>query len=308
MNSSHIHTEILETLCRNQGKTIDKYFRDDDSVIRILQEYLPGYFSKMLERYPADRIILLDVRSADWWYSKDGMIRDSRKSESDSWNRRFDFSFRMAKQYLPGCHVIEFPKGVCADENHRWGLTRIHYSDDFYLYADKAVRVITKCLKPEEESSSLQWLKEEAEQIIAEKNKRVLKKTADKAVEAKRLWKYSDFAKELLVSGVGFDKAVSYMKTRGITSCALYGMGQAGIWFYQYLRKQGFTVDYVIEDGYKTDDGGKSVGRQADPYPPTPFIVICDLFNIDGIKKKLSGRGISSYADIYEMTIGSAQK
>lgn len=154
----------------------------------------------------------------------------------------------------------------------------------------------------------MQRLKKEVEQTIEEKSKQALKKTVDKAVEAKRLWKYTNFAKEMLVSGVGFDNMVNFLNARGISSCAIYGMGQAGIWVYHYLRKHGFTVDYVIEDGYKTDDGGKAVGRQADPYPPTPFIVICDLFNIDGIKKKLSGRGISSYADIYEMTIGSAQK
>ena len=301
-NESSIHNEIVDALCAEYGIKIANYITDDEIIINLLEECLPKYFGQILARYPANRIIILDLRATDWWYSKDGLLRPFKGGISNSWNKRFNVAFEMAKKYLCGCHVIEFPRGVCAMENHKWGLYRIHYSDEFYIYASRAIKIIMEGLLSNAESNELQHLKYETEKTLLEKNERIMQHTADKAAEAQKIWTYSNFAKSLFSCGRGYDSIYLFLKNHGFSSCAFYGMGQAGIWLYNYLRTLKFSIDYVIEDKFNTGDGGQVVPRKSYPYPPTSFIIICDLFNTEAIRKELSEQTHIPFADLLEVS------
>lgn len=44
---------------------------------------------------------------------------------------------------MPGCHVVDMPRHLLADECHRWGLGVTHYQSEYYDYALQALNVVT---------------------------------------------------------------------------------------------------------------------------------------------------------------------
>lgn len=55
-------------------------------------------------------------------------------------NKMLDFLYDFTISYLPGVKVIDLCDGYCADAQHKWGLSPMHYQKEYYIEAANAIR------------------------------------------------------------------------------------------------------------------------------------------------------------------------
>lgn len=71
-------------------------------------------------------------------------VSPAKHEVATAFNDRMKLCFDYVKEYLKGCHIIEFPDNVVGDINHKWGRALLHYVQEYYDYALKAVDIITQ--------------------------------------------------------------------------------------------------------------------------------------------------------------------
>ena len=69
-------------------------------------------------------------------FSKNYLIDNKTK------NQVLEYMYDLLVNFIPGIHIInEMPQTV-ASENHKWGLSPMHYYDDYYLRVLKRLNEI----------------------------------------------------------------------------------------------------------------------------------------------------------------------
>ena len=139
------YLKIFETLHKHgllppikQIKPFDR-FTDEE-----LRSRLKLYIDRILEIYPVDRIILVEVKNVykKVDYSKQlitQFINNDIPLRQDPFLKK---CFEIVKDLLKGCHVIYMPDNVLGDEHHHLKVGFMHYTQEYYDYALKAIDLI----------------------------------------------------------------------------------------------------------------------------------------------------------------------
>ncbi len=122
--------------CRS-AKKLEKYIRDGQLYLDdcCAEELLEKFCTRLKEIYKPEQIILHHAVMVDAYYSKSGQLKSfepSKIHQNHHMNKIMDVMFSRMLSYLSGAHVIQECDGIAADENHKWGLSAMHYRREYY--------------------------------------------------------------------------------------------------------------------------------------------------------------------------------
>ncbi len=288
------HKDLLEKYIE-RGLVPEKY-----EVIRPLEmdrtelySYLRKFCDELLHRFDREHIILLETKFVE--FHTDGKcIQAFRMGHEgiEKNNIQLKLCYDYVKSYLHGCHIVEFPKGVIADTNHKWLKHYMHYVPEYYDYSLKAVDIITQNAggRPDEEKS-LEVLKHTYEKLFQEKHDVVLRSTLDlqkkKNMAADKMLKYEQFFKKILLED-GREKIKEVLEERGVRTCAFYGKTRITEVFLAWFRSWGIGVEYVVENYSKVSVWMDIplIKRTDENLLNCTNMIICDI-RYEAIKDKL---------------------
>lgn len=293
-----------------------KYIPTDYKIINPLEiekeqlyKYLKEFCDKFLSLYKKEKIILFEIEPVEFHYDgKTIHAFNSKEYElAKEHNERIKVCFDFVKKYMQGCHIVEFPKGVLGDTNHKWGKKPLHYTSEYYDYAKNAVDIITNNFVNNEEKK-LQNLKEKYEKLIEDKYRKILRINLEvgerKHREAEKILKYEKFLKKILISDHK-EKIKSFLNKNGITDCALYGKTQITDVFVVWFREWNIDIEFIVENWGKSPryEEIPLIKRNDLRLLNCSNMIICDT-NDSAVKKKLIRLGFEgtalSYSELIE--------
>ena len=160
--TKNLSLKHLDKIVRNEEffYPVNQLIIDDEQIMLLLEKGVPEYLDKLLEVYPVNRIVLVETKPLESYLGKDQRLHlFPRPNNTPSWKRRMDCGYEIARKHLPGCHIIEFPENNAANQDHKWGLGRLHYLYEYYDYALNCMDVITEDMPLDMERSRLLGLK-----------------------------------------------------------------------------------------------------------------------------------------------------
>lgn len=307
-------TAINDFCMTNDIPLFSETISDENELRKLMDQYLPIFFDKILQLYPINKIIFLEIVPVDFCLCKTGVIRECNSGRKkirtkliDYYKDRIEYGNKLAMKYLKGAHVIEFPSHILADENHTWGPNRLHYIPEYYNYVFEAYKVIAKTLPFEKEKEILCKLKVECGKKCYSKYSINLHNTFRAQNEIKlanfRLMKYIDYFRDILLNPPKLSAVVSNFNEKGIKHCAFYGLSQVTIFYIKYFEKKGIIVDYLIENGNDKQYDGHilRLPRSTTDYPETDLIIIGDIMNIPVIESKLKEITKIPLSDVFKL-------
>lgn len=285
-----------------------KIINSDDEIFALLDKYIPIYLNKILEHYSPERIILFEIYPVRYYITGDeNYIGIFSNKEYERLEKRMRYGYNKAKEILNGCHIIEFPDYVIGNKNHKWGISNLHYIDEYYEYAFKAISVIVnEDNDAQTELHKLKSLKKNYSQICHDRYGKVFWNGVNdfrkKSLTLNKYKKYADYFKYLLENQDKATALVSYLIDHEYFNCAFYGCSQIALYYVDSIKKYGIKVDYIIENlTTKQFHGIPIVRRDAPNYPDTDIIIIADAINFELIRSKLQNKTTIPYTDIYEI-------
>ena len=304
------HTDLLKKYIEN-GVLPPKY-----KIIDILEmdkkelyQYLKEYCDNILTLYDRQHIILFEIRAVE--FQTDGKtieVSPTKPEVAKSYNDRMQLCFDYVKEYLKGCHIIEFPNGVVGDINHKWGRALLHYVQEYYDYAKQAVDIITQNNGNDiEEEAELKKLKLSYEKIFKEKYEDILRTTLvsnrrEKQV-ADKMINYEKYFKKLLLED-SKERIRKYLEDNHIKECAFYGKTQIAYVYLSWFKKWNIKILYVVENHSKVSEweGIPLVQRNDINLLISRNMIICDA-NDEAVKKKLRNFGYKGTIISYKQLI-----
>lgn len=100
-----------------------------------VRKYFDKFCENILQIYEADKIILHVVKGAEFYYDKEGKLKQFEANTIGHFkrlNRMWAFMYDYLHQRLSGCNCIDISEGYFADERHVWGLSPIHFQKEYY--------------------------------------------------------------------------------------------------------------------------------------------------------------------------------
>lgn len=108
----------------------------------IIKSYLEKYVAKLKEYYFANKIILVEVYNCFDYLDGDKFSFFYNKIRFEKENILLKKCFKWLTELLPDSYIINMPKYVYGNPNHKWGIGSRHFDDKYYDYALKAVNII----------------------------------------------------------------------------------------------------------------------------------------------------------------------
>lgn len=102
----------------------------------LLTVYLENFLNRILQNYTESQVILHRAKHVDKYISKKGRIKSFSKAYlqyNQRMNEMLDYMYDYVEKRLPGCISLDFHAKYYADENHKWGLSTMHYEQDYYI-------------------------------------------------------------------------------------------------------------------------------------------------------------------------------
>lgn len=192
----------------------------DDEIKSLIEKYVPVYLKKLLEHYPEERIVFLEVLPCNY-YVDDKTAFVCNKDTVRRFRTRIGFAYSVARKVMKKAHFIEFPYNVQAAIKHKWGKNCMHYTEEYYNYALEAFNIIMHGNnKPSSENKKLKDLKEKYSRLYYDKYNDVIidsleKKSEDDKKSSYRFIKYSDYFKTLVLEPEKSGALVNYIFVSG---------------------------------------------------------------------------------------------
>lgn len=110
-------------------------------------------FCKIISgKYKTENIIFLELQLAEQYIDKQrdlyrfnsggGYNLISKFNNPSYANKVIAKVQKLIKMYLPDIHYIPMPYNILADTEHHFGLHPLHYMENYYLYAAKAIEIL----------------------------------------------------------------------------------------------------------------------------------------------------------------------
>ena len=303
-SKSNIYNAIFNSGILEECHHIETEAIPEDIGYNLLDKYI----DTLLKKYRPENIVLFEIKATPKLSITNQLVVLRDFDWSIKANRRIEKAYNYVKQKLHGCHIIEFPNGVVADEQHIWGPGVLHYVKEYYDYAYNAIKIVFSKLPLDVEKEALSSLKAYYENLLYNKydtlNINTLKKYNEQIEVSKRLTKNINYFTDLLLNEEKLKKVVNYFTENEIKNCAFYGASYVGKFLIDYLSKHlpELTVDYLVEDNIKDYNGVPYIKRSAKEFPPTDVIVVSDINNRDKVVKKLTDMGVKAkITDVYKI-------
>lgn len=255
--------------------------KSEEELFPLIEKYLPVYINKILEHYPVEKIILVEIYPARFYIEKYKKTMSLFNDENYyNYAGIIRFGYKIAKKLLHGCHIVEFPDYVVADENNLRGLDCMNYCRKYYDYVYKAFGMIINENKGRlAEELKLKRLKDECSRIFSSSYEHLL---SNEMINLKRMAliaaKYADYFKALLTDPDKINNILNYFKVNDFHGCCLYGYNRVAQMFIELFKKNGISVDYIIDSTTHKFVGGIPVlPRDTKRYPETDVIIICNV-------------------------------
>lgn len=102
---------------------------------RRLEEYIRDFAKRLKSIYPEEHILLHRVKMQDYYLNSDGSVCKfplNHIYNNERINRLLDYMYDYLESCLPHASVIDFSGIYYADQNHKWGLSPMHYQREYY--------------------------------------------------------------------------------------------------------------------------------------------------------------------------------
>ena len=267
--------------------------------IDVLLHRTENMLDQILSIYKPENIILNEFYFSDEYISKTGILLkfDNKTIEDNkilaAIMRKVNY---LCKEKLTGCHVIEWPDNVLADESHRWGLYPLHFHKYYYEYADKAIQTIIKNYDKKEELLTLESLR-----CLYSQKFNVLRSNAIcNSVRADRdKWKkYSDTFRALaikdLLKPTGFDalRLETVLYNMGFKKISIFG-DTALTRVLINLLGRFVKIEYIVCEQNQCIKGYKIVSINLAVFPKCDMMLVADIINYNTISAQLRKLDVS---------------
>lgn len=129
----------------------EEQYRLEDHEWRIaderLEEYLKNYLDGLLDLFRPNRIIIHKAYMVDCFIDKDGerkMFNKPYLNSNQKNNELLKFLYKYTEHYLKKAKSIDLCHKYDADEKHKWGLSPMHYQEEYYVEAAKLIKEYIK--------------------------------------------------------------------------------------------------------------------------------------------------------------------
>ena len=142
-----------------------------DIPLNIMQARMEQVCNEILAFYKPEQIILHKAYGVDDYLTKDGKIKKFQEKKLAENAKRHVLLERLnnvCESKFKGCHVIEMPDNVFADEMHRWGIQTLHYFGPYYDYVADAIKIIDNNNGVAEERSQIESLRKKYSEKFSE--------------------------------------------------------------------------------------------------------------------------------------------
>ncbi|WP_269477113.1 DUF6270 domain-containing protein [Hominibacterium faecale] len=105
-----------------------------------IEPYIKSFAHELKSRYKEEQIIIHEAYMRDTYISKDGKLKKFPQhicNDVKQKNRMLRYMYKMLYDYIPGANVMNLfnEREFLINEKHLWGLTPMHYEDDYYYEA-----------------------------------------------------------------------------------------------------------------------------------------------------------------------------
>lgn len=287
---------------KNNIVSFSKQFGNDYKIIKAYDLPYDKFVTKidflldqLLKIYPVNKIILHEFYCADVFIDKQKNFQSVKlawmKELVEKVNPFLKKIYNYSKNKLLGCHIVNWPENVVADETNKWGLCNLHYHRLYYEYAEKAISVITQEFDRSIEEYKLAALRE----LYSEKFATLREKALCNNVRADRdKWKnYSNTFKALAIKKMLMPDTdiciflAHAILEKGYKHISLYGNTEITKVLCNVLNGSNISIDYVVENSTNPINGIKTINRSDTTYPICDVMLIADIYYYKEIKAKL---------------------
>lgn len=124
---------------------------NDELIESTMENYVQWLYT---HGYKQEQIILIENKRASYYTDGELLFRFNGEKQRNVINCLLDKIYNCFKQKVPNCHVIKIPACILADTRHRWGLTDLHFCEEYYDYLYKSIDLIVGGC-PEKELNNL---------------------------------------------------------------------------------------------------------------------------------------------------------
>lgn len=103
--------------------------------IKRLEDYIRCFSERLKTVYAEDHILLHRVKMQDYYVDSGGSVCKfplNHLYNNMRVNRLLDYMYDYLEKCLPNAPVIDFSGMYYADQNHKWGLSPMHYQAEYY--------------------------------------------------------------------------------------------------------------------------------------------------------------------------------
>ena len=109
--------------------------------------FIDHFAQRIRDIYGEEHIILHSARMSDYYMDRAGRIRRFPRNHlvnNARINTLLEYMENRLKQNLPGMKAVDISKGFCADEQHKWGLSPMHYQKEYYEQVLSKIVLLTE--------------------------------------------------------------------------------------------------------------------------------------------------------------------
>ncbi len=160
LSSSFILDKNLDLLESEKfsGDKFESYKLSDfsDTEIQNIAKDMADFLKTIADE---DRIIINEIYLVKEYLAKIGTISsmDDNFYIRTGVNTQLKYFTEEIIKFLPKAHIIRFPENVLCDESNKWGLSPLHFFDDYYKYVYNAINIITSQCGNEKKALNTLW-------------------------------------------------------------------------------------------------------------------------------------------------------
>lgn len=110
-----------------------------------IREDIHLFCQRLLKIYDSKHIILHKAYATDKYRSKEGKILPYSSNvliAGENLNNLLRYMYEIFEKYLPGVKVVDCHDQYIGDARHLWGLSNVHYEDEYYENIMREIRKI----------------------------------------------------------------------------------------------------------------------------------------------------------------------
>lgn len=101
----------------------------------LVENYIKEFCDKILSIFEEENIIIHKALMVDKYIDKNGKKQIFPKNylkNNNIVNKKLIYMYDFLEKFMPKAKIIDESLNYCADENHKWGLAPMHYSNKYY--------------------------------------------------------------------------------------------------------------------------------------------------------------------------------